>query len=120
MHERWGGRRRCWVLVAAVLTAMLAVAAPGLAQPPSFYDPPSPLPEGRDGDVIRSEPAAFVLGPGQVLRVPVDTTRVMYRSTDTAGEPIAVTGTVLVPRWPRPGVRRLVGFAVGTQARSVS
>ncbi|WP_312884728.1 lipase family protein [Nocardia barduliensis] len=43
-------------------------------------------------------------------------TRIMYRSSDTAGAPIAVTGTVLTPTagWSGPGPRPLVSYAFGT------
>jgi pimeloyl-ACP methyl ester carboxylesterase len=41
----------------------------------------------------------------------------MYRSTDTHGRPIAITGTVLTPTtaWSGSGPRPIVGYAVGTQ-----
>ncbi|MDT0307370.1 lipase family protein [Streptomyces sp. DSM 44917] len=72
-----------------------------------FYAPPSPLPEGEDGDVIRTEPVES--GNAQV-------TRVMYLSRDAHGEPTAVTGLVVVPetRWDGPGERPVVAYAPGT------
>jgi hypothetical protein len=41
----------------------------------------------------------------------------MYRSTDALGQPMPVTGTVLVPTtpWNGPGSRPLVSYAVGTR-----
>jgi hypothetical protein len=42
---------------------------------------------------------------------------VLYQSTDALGEPIAVSGTVLIPTapWTGPGGRPLVSYAVGTR-----
>jgi hypothetical protein len=42
---------------------------------------------------------------------------VLYRSTDALGQPMAVSGTVLVPTaaWAGPGSRPLVSYAVGTR-----
>ena len=62
--------------------------------------------------------------PGQVLRVrPVELTtnphslawQVVYASTGTRDQPIAVSGTLLVPTrpWPGPGPRPIVSFGVG-------
>jgi Secretory lipase len=47
----------------------------------------------------------------------VTSQQVLYRSTDALGEPIAVSGTVLVPAapWTGPGSRPLVAYAVGTR-----
>lgn len=93
----------------------LAVAAPAGAA--SFYDPPSPLPTGSNGDVIRHEPAQFFLDPAKLIPAPASAQRIMYRSTDEHGAPIAVTGTVLTPiaAWTGPGPRPIIGYAAGTQ-----
>ena len=59
-----------------------------------FYNPPDPLPPGQPGDLIRTEPSRLVLEPsGQLGAIVATGTRIMYRSTDTRGNPIAVTGT---------------------------
>ncbi|MCZ7415371.1 MULTISPECIES: lipase family protein [unclassified Streptomyces] len=83
---------------------------------PEFYEPPATLPAG-NGDVIRAEPSVFHLDPFRLIEADADVHRIMYRSTDGAGEPIAVTGTVVTPRaaWTGGGERPLVGYAVGTQ-----
>ncbi|GAA3981057.1 lipase family protein [Actinomadura viridis] len=100
------------LLVAATLTAPAAHAAPPLPQEDPFYRPPSPLPAGSPGTVIRREPVTVQLGPG----IPADARawRVMYLSTDAEGRRNAVTGTVLVPRAPYEGKRPVVGYAIGT------
>jgi hypothetical protein len=80
-----------------------------------FYEPPSPLPDGRPGDVIRAEPVEAYVVPGVRLRVRA--WRVLYRSTSAVGEPTAVSGTVLIPRTPLEGgrgPRPLIGYAIGT------
>ncbi|WP_246398350.1 lipase family protein [Mycobacterium vicinigordonae] len=78
-----------------------------------FYTPPDPLPAGVPGDVIRSEPSRLVLEPsGQLGALMAAGTRLMYRSTDTRGNPVAVTGTYLEPEnpWPGNGPRPLIAF----------
>ncbi|GHC99236.1 lipase family protein [Zhihengliuella salsuginis] len=81
-----------------------------------FYLPPSTLPD-EDGAVIRSEPAEFYLDPVRLIEPDATVTRIMYASTDAHGDPMAVTGTVLVPEkaWRGPGDRPVVGYAAGTQ-----
>ncbi|MGW5715990.1 alpha/beta fold hydrolase [Amycolatopsis sp. NPDC003865] len=104
-------------LSAAVATiSVLVLATPG-ASAASFYDPPSPLPAGGDGDVIRHEASTFYIDPVKLIKADANVQRIMYRSTDTHGSPIAVTGTVLTPRtaWKGAGVRPVVSYAVGTQ-----
>ena len=119
-------------LLAALTTLMAlgpATAGPATAGPlpaavssddrPAFYQPPAVIP-GQPGVVLRSEPMDFFLDPARTVRAPARATRVMYASTDAAGEPMAVTGSVLVPssRWQGSGSRPLVAFAVGTQGLS--
>ncbi|MFR9676049.1 lipase family protein [Streptomyces sp. TR06-5] len=114
-------RRACTALL-AVLTAVSAglVAAPAAqaaeAERPPFYEPPAALP-AHNGDVIRSEPSDFYLDPLKLLKADAVVNRVMYRSTDGGGAPIAVTGTVLTPRtpWKGEGERPVIGYAPGTQ-----
>ncbi|WP_020669345.1 lipase family protein [Amycolatopsis nigrescens] len=108
-------------LVAAGLTGALVFALLTAGSSPaaaaSFYDPPSPLPAGRDGDIIKHEPAEFFIDPVKLIRVDADVQRIMYLSRDTHDRRIAVTGLVLTPKgaWTGKGERPLVGYAVGTQ-----
>jgi pimeloyl-ACP methyl ester carboxylesterase len=114
-------RRRLAVLVTAGLTALGVVAAtpaaataatPALPGPfdDSFYLPPSPLPSGNAGDVIRWRPSVPLLNLANA-----NAWQVMYLSTDARGQRNAVTGTVLVPKAVDPAAAPIVGFAVGTQ-----
>ncbi|MBA0126865.1 lipase [Haloechinothrix sp. YIM 98757] len=104
-------------VTAAVLTGALAGAGAATAESGSFYQPPSPLPDGQPGDVIRHEEMPFHLDPAQGVESPADAHRIMYLSTDVDGDPMAVTGTVLTPRdpWFGIGPRPVVGLAPGTQ-----
>ena len=55
-----------------------------------FYTPPDPLPPGQPGDLIRTEPSRLVLEPsGQLGAIMATGTRIMYRSTDIRGNPMA-------------------------------
>jgi pimeloyl-ACP methyl ester carboxylesterase len=88
----------------------MAVATTACRPTSSFYKVPDELP-AQPGDVVRTTPV--MLGKDTTVRG----TAVMYRSTGANGEPIVVTGTVLIPRaaWAGPGPRPIVGFAPGTQ-----
>jgi hypothetical protein len=86
----------------------------------AFYTPPDPLPPGRPGDVVRSEPSRLVLEPsGQLGAIMATGTRIMYRSTDARGNPMAVTGTYFEPfnDWPGQGSRPLIVYGPGTQGQ---
>ncbi|OSC23696.1 triacylglycerol lipase [Mycobacterium vulneris] len=109
--------------VVAVLATVGAVV-PGMHGAPAahadegrfeqFYTPPDPLGAGRNGDVIRTEPVHLVLEPSGQLGAFVGTgTRIMYRSTDATGNPVAVTGTYIEPDrpWPGSGPRPLIAYA---------
>ena len=82
------------------------IAAP--AGLPEFYSVPDPLPDGKPGDLIKSE------------QVPVDGLdgtlwRVMYLSESINGDPIAVTGMIAVPDTTAPaGGREVITWAHGT------
>jgi len=78
----------------------------------SFYEPPSPLPQGSPGEVIRCEEVDAYLVPG--LRLRARAWRVLYLSTAATGEPTAVSGIVLMPRGRHQQVRPLIGYAIGT------
>src|SRR6476660_1186829 len=116
-------RRATTALV--TLTATLAVgglststATAVVPEPsrPAFYEAPAVLPS-TNGAVIRSEKVAFLLDPLDATSLVRNAQRVLYRSTNRAGEPIAVSGTVLVPTSPWIGVgsRPVIGYAPGTQ-----
>jgi hypothetical protein len=83
-----------------------------------FYTPPDPLPAGGPGDLIRTEPSRLVLEPsGQLGAIMATGTRIMYRSVDSRGNPVAVTGTYFEPfnPWPGAGPRPLIVYGPGTQ-----
>ncbi len=130
-----GGRRRIAHRLSAVVVAIaVAVAAStsavGAAEPggstatrptsvPSFYDPPQTLPS-QNGALVRSEPMRLGISlPGLSGPLPGTATRVMFRSTDAAGEPVAVTGAYIEPTgpWKGPGPRPLVVQASGTMGQ---
>jgi len=77
-----------------------------------FYEPPSPLPDGAPGDVIRAEPVDAYLVPG--LRLRARAWRILYQSTSATGEPTAVSGIVMLPRGRSRAPRPLIGYAIGT------
>ena len=84
----------------------------------AFYTPPDPLPPGAPGELIRTEPSRLVLEPsGQLGAILATGTRIMYRSIDSRGNPMAVTGTYFEPfnPWPGAGPRPLVVYGPGTQ-----
>ncbi|REE96296.1 lipase family protein [Thermomonospora umbrina] len=76
-----------------------------------FYLPPSPLPAGTPGDIVRSRPAKFAVNAA------VTSTQVLYQTQNATGNTVAVSGTVLVPTkaWAGTGPRPLVSYAVGTR-----
>jgi len=75
-----------------------------------FYVPPDPLPPGRPGDVIRSRSIVAPAFPGAA-----DVSHVLYRSSDVNGAPIAVSGTVFVPRAAFDGPRPVVVLTPATR-----
>lgn len=83
-----------------------------------FYVPPSPLPEGKPGDIIRAERMDFSRA---ITKPPTGTVgwKVMYLSTDALGKPMAVTGTILVrpDQTPTMGKARrpIIGYGNETQ-----
>ncbi|ALG06906.1 lipase family protein [Kibdelosporangium phytohabitans] len=90
-------------LPAVLLSAVTVGVAPASADP-GFYDPPSPLPGGGNGDVIKTLPSTYANAKS---------VRVMYLSRDAGNKAIAVTGTVLVPTkvWGGAGDRPIVAYA---------
>ncbi len=118
-------------LIGLVTVLLACVTLTGAHAPPAhadgdepqyedFYLPPDPLPPGQPGDVVRTEPSRLVLEPsGQLGAILATGTRIMYRSTDARGNPIAVTGTYFEPDnpWPGNGPRPLISYAPGTQGQ---
>lgn len=115
---------RCTTVL--VVAALMLTASPATPMNPvaraddqlyeEFYTPPTPLPDGRPGDLIRTEPSRLVLEPSGQLGAFVGTgTRIMYRSNDAQGEPVAVTGTYIEPDapWTGKGPRPLLAYATG-------
>ncbi|NYH45771.1 hypothetical protein HNR22_005498 [Micromonospora jinlongensis] len=87
---------------------------------PAFYSPPAQLP-AENGALVRSEPLPLSLSlPGLDGRpLPGRATRIMYKTTDSNGQPAAVTGAYIEPsaRWSGSGPRPLVVVAPGTMGQ---
>jgi len=125
----WGPmmRRRGQLAAAALMSSLLLLgvyvaggvmphASADDRQYEEFYTPPDPLPPGQPGDLIRTEPSRLALEPSGQLGAYVGTgTRIMYRSNDAQGNPVAVTGTYIEPdvAWPGNGPRPLLAYATG-------
>jgi pimeloyl-ACP methyl ester carboxylesterase len=111
-------------------TACVCVSAPPVAASdpvvsrgvtiPAFYTPPAELPAG-DGVLVRHEPLRLGLSlPGLDGRpLPGTATRLMYTSTDSNGQRVAVTGAYIEPsaEWKGDGPRPLVVVGSGTMGQ---
>ncbi len=84
----------CSSLTASPGTSSIAQGPAGLA----FYQPPTPLPTGRPGDVIWARPVTN----DATLPSAAQNWLVLYRSTNIAGQPVAVSGTVAIPKGTPP------------------
>ncbi|MET9561391.1 lipase family protein [Streptomyces tauricus] len=110
-------------LATQALTATAATAATATDEVvsrgvtiPAFYNPPTTLPAA-NGTIVRSEPLPLALSlPSLHGPLPGTATRLMYKSTDSNGKPVAVTGAYIEPtaRWKGGGPRPLVALAPGT------
>ncbi|RDI63567.1 secretory lipase [Nocardia pseudobrasiliensis] len=84
-------------VAAVAITAGLATATPAqaaiypIADPDPFYAAPGDIANFKPGDVVRSRQIPQVLFPGS------SAWQLVYRSTNSAGDPIAAVTTVLVP-----------------------
>lgn len=90
--------------VAGVATVMAAAVWSGsaAAEPPaSFYDWLPGQASGAPGTLLRSEPMGDAPDGAHAWRI-------LYRSTGVAGEPIAVSGVIVVPDGPAPAEGRPV------------
>jgi len=77
--------------------AQTATSAKGFRPPAtlpltSFYDAPHPLPPGKPGELIRSEPIDQYNLPYELSAL-----RILYHSRTANGEDVAVSGVVLIP-----------------------
>lgn len=100
MHRR--GMRKAATATALFATTLLALgAAAGVASATlsndAFYLPPSPLPKGTPGDVIKVQDVPLPSFPNARVQ------RIMYLSTDTRGKLVPVTGMLLTPLLQQPG-----------------
>src|SRR5215210_6833825 len=90
---------RLALVLALLLLAALPASAPAKAPPgDAFYTPPSPLPGKGHGGLIW----ARRLKGAAALRAGARNDLVLYRSTGVRGTPVAVSGTVSVPKAVRP------------------
>lgn len=100
-------RRRAFLrILASALFLCLGAAGltPAKAQNPFYIAAPDEV-AGRPGSVIRAEPMPGA--PGNAA-----TYRVLYRSTGLDGQPIAVSGVIIVPPGPPPaGGRSVIAWA---------
>lgn len=105
------------VTTAAAGALTIALTAAPQASAATFYDPPADLPAGQ-GTLVRTEPMKLALTL-KGLYLPGKATRILYTSTDEAGEPAAVSGAYIEPtkRWTGTGPRPLVAIAAGTQGQ---
>jgi dienelactone hydrolase len=101
-------------LAAIALSMSSAFAAPvqGPADDASFYVQPETMPAGNHGDLIQYRKATVNLGADAPA---VNAWNVLYHSQSALGDPIAVSGTVLVPTAAATGTRPVILYAVGTQ-----
>jgi len=100
--------QRCLRLlpIAALLCACISPPPPRLDP---FYTPPSPLPVGQPGPIIRAEPVeSTALGGARLWRI-------LYHSTTPTGDDIAVSGLIAQPASPAPaGGYPVLAVAHGT------
>lgn len=115
MSPTWRSRGRI-LLIGCVGLAVIAIAVAVLAlrggqpddPPGAFYTPPSPLPAGPPGAVLRQEPVEPPPPGGRAWRV-------LYLTSDVDGRPAAASGLVLAPTGAAPpGGRDLVAIPPGT------
>ncbi|MFF3345946.1 lipase family protein [Streptomyces sp. NPDC002779] len=118
-----GGVIAAACLGAQTLTGTAATAADEVVSRgvtiPAFYHPPATLPAA-DGALVRSEPLKLALRlPSLNGPLPGRATRLMYKSTDSTGRPVAVTGAYIEPAatWKGEGPRPLVALAPGTMGQ---
>lgn len=94
-----------WVFVVLAVLSALGLPASARAQS-DFYAPPTPeVARGRPGALIRIQQLAGAPDSASAYRI-------LYRSTGLNGEPIPVSGVVILPSGPiPPGGRPIVAWA---------
>lgn len=99
------GKLRPWCRLSLLFAATLAGHAGVASAQTPFYDAPPSLLAGQPGTLVRQEPMyGAPLGAAAY--------RVLYRSTGLQGEPIFVSGVVIVPAGdPPPEGRPIVAWA---------
>ena len=79
------------------LTVLTVAALLGCAgaprKPDAFYSTPEPFPAGKPGDLLRMEPSEGAPDGARAWRI-------LYRSTGMKGEPVVVSGLLVVPDAP--------------------
>lgn len=110
------------LIVAALLSSFVLVTPVSRADNGyhgDFYTPPDPLPPGAPGDLIRTEPMTVNIANDRPDLLDITATRLLYRTTNTHGQAVAVSGTYIQPNtpWPGPGPRPLISFAIGTHGQ---
>lgn len=117
-------RRALQAGAVATLAAAGSLAGVSTATAQSaFYNTPDveQLPS-QNGALVKTQKmklgAAVKLPPLTTTQLPGTATRIMYRSTDTNGNPVAITGAYIEPskKWAS-GARPLVTYAAGTQGQ---
>ncbi|OYW59338.1 MAG: lipase [Rhizobiales bacterium 12-68-15] len=95
--------RELVVALALSVGGLAGLSAAGLAAPvgpdgDAFYVPPAPLPAGAKGSVVWTRPFAGTMALPSAAR----NLLVLYLSEDPSGKPVAVSGTVAVPKGEPP------------------
>ena len=102
---RFSASRLVRVFGALLTGAVLALGAGRAQAQTPFYEASAQEVAGAPGTLIRYEPMAFAPAGAEAYRV-------LYRSTGMHGEPIAVSGVIVVPPGPAPeGGRPIVAWA---------
>lgn len=82
-----------WLLAAGGYATWKIASPPAI---PAFYDPPSPLPVGKPGQIIRAESIRSKFANARLWRI-------LYHSTDSAGKDVAVSALLAAPTAAAPG-----------------
>lgn len=94
-----------WAAVTAGVALILGCAGPSVVQTAFYEVPEGAALNGAPGTIIRQEPIFGAPDGASAYRV-------LYRSTGLHGEPIAVSGVVIIPPGaPPPGGRPIVAWA---------
>jgi pimeloyl-ACP methyl ester carboxylesterase len=105
VKSRTGGWRAMRYLAALLCAAAFSLPAGTARAQTPFYHATAQELAGPPGSLIRSEPMMFAPAGAQAYRV-------LYRSVGMRGEPIAVSGVIVVPPGPAPaGGRPIVAWA---------